>query len=47
MGCKHLAPIIQNAAQGEIYSQYLDFKPRPSLLNWQPEFTLEQGLLNH
>jgi len=44
MGCKHLAPIHQNAAQGEIYSQYLDSSRAHRLLNWQPEFTLEQGL---
>lgn len=44
MGCKHLTPIIQNTAKGEIYSQYLDSSRAERLLNWRPEFTLEQGL---
>ena len=44
MDCKHLTPIIQNTAQGEIYSQYLDLSRARDLLKWQSEFTLEQGL---
>ena len=44
MDCQHLTPIIQNTAQGEIYSQYLDSSRAQRLLNWQPQFTLEQGL---
>jgi CDP-glucose 4,6-dehydratase len=44
MDCQHLAPIIQNSAQGEIRSQYLDSTRAHQLLGWQPNFTLEQGL---
>ncbi len=44
MGCEHIDPIIQNRAQGEIHSQYLDSSRAERLLNWHPEFTLEQGL---
>ncbi len=44
MGCKDIPPIIQNTAQGEIRSQYLDSSRAHQLLNWQSEFTLEQGL---
>jgi CDP-glucose 4,6-dehydratase len=44
MDCQDIAPIIQNSAQGEIYSQYLDSSRAHSLLDWHPNFTLEQGL---
>lgn len=42
--CPHLEPIIQNAAVGEIRSQYLDSQKARSRLNWQPKFSLEAGL---
>ncbi len=44
MNCQDIAPIIQNSAQGEIHSQYLDSSRAYHLLNWQSAFTLEQGL---
>jgi len=44
MGCEHLDPIIQNKAQGEIRSQYLDSSRAYELLVWRPLYTLEQGL---
>ncbi len=44
MNCQHLTPIIQNRAQGEIRSQYLDSTRAEKLLDWTPQFTLENGL---
>ena len=44
MGCEHLKPIIQNAAQGEIHDQYLDSTRAHQILHWKPEYTLETGL---
>jgi CDP-glucose 4,6-dehydratase len=39
-----LKPEIQNQVTNEIRHQYLSSKRARSLLNWTPEFTLEQGL---
>jgi CDP-glucose 4,6-dehydratase len=39
-----LAPDVQNTAQGEIRSQYLSAEKAARLLQWQPSFSLEDGL---
>lgn len=43
-GRDDLEPLIQNTAQGEIHSQYLNSAKATRLLDWRPEYTLEQGL---
>ena len=40
----HIKPIIENSAQGEIHSQYLDSTKANQLLSWEPTYSLEQGL---
>ena len=44
MKCKHIKPEILDCAKGEIFSQYLSSQKAKSVLNWSPQFTLEQGL---
>lgn len=44
MGKNHLQPIILNEAKNEIKHQYLSAKKARNLLNWQPQYTLEDGL---
>ena len=44
MKARHLEPDVQNNASGEIREQYLDAKKAHRVLNWQPQFTLEQGM---
>jgi CDP-glucose 4,6-dehydratase len=44
MGCEHLTPDVQNTAEGEIRSQYLDASKARRLLGWRPRFTLDEGL---
>lgn len=44
MGCEELAPQILNAVVGEIHSQYLCADKARTLLDWQPQQTLDQGL---
>jgi CDP-glucose 4,6-dehydratase len=44
MDLKDLKPIIENVAQGEIKSQYLDSAKAQKKLNWRPEHSLEEGL---
>jgi CDP-glucose 4,6-dehydratase len=44
MDCSHLEPDIQNTAKGEIRSQYLDSTKARSLLSWQPQYSLDEGL---
>jgi len=44
MNCPELEPDVQNTASGEIRAQYLSVGKAHRLLNWQPQFTLEQGL---
>jgi CDP-glucose 4,6-dehydratase len=39
-----LTPDIRNEASNEIRAQYLDSTKARTMLNWQPLFTLEQGL---
>ena len=40
----HLQPDIRSEAENEIKSQYLETTKAARMLNWQPAFTLEQGL---
>jgi CDP-glucose 4,6-dehydratase len=35
---------VQNTASGEIRAQYLSAARAHRVLDWQPQFTLEQGL---
>ena len=44
MNISHLEPIITNTAKGEIHSQYLDSTKAKHDLNWEPSYSLEQGL---
>jgi CDP-glucose 4,6-dehydratase len=44
MNCKQLEPDVQNTASGEIRAQYLSAARAHRVLDWQPQFTLEQGL---
>jgi CDP-glucose 4,6-dehydratase len=44
LGCEDLAPDIQNTAQGEIHSQYLDASKAGRVLGWAPRFGLDDGL---
>ena len=44
MHCQHLQPDVQNNAFGEIREQYLNTDKAARLLNWKPQYTLEQGL---
>ncbi|MDP3685639.1 MAG: GDP-mannose 4,6-dehydratase [bacterium] len=44
MGAEHLAPDIQNVAQGEIHSQALSSVKARTILGWSPRYTLEEGL---
>lgn len=45
MNCQHLEPDVQNTASGEICAQYLSTAKIRRVLDWQPQFTVEQGLL--
>lgn len=44
MNKTHVEPDIQNTAKAEIRDQYLDSAKAHRVLQWQPKFTLEQGL---
>jgi len=44
MGAEHLTPVIQNAAKGEILSQYLSSEKATRVLQWQATCGLEKGL---
>lgn len=44
MDSRHLTPDVQNTAWGEIKDQYLSSAKAIELLNWQPEYTIQQGL---
>jgi CDP-glucose 4,6-dehydratase len=41
-----LEPIVNNNVSNEIRNQYLSAKKARNLLNWQPNYTLEEGLQN-
>lgn len=45
MGCTHLKPHILNQAHSEIRDQTLCSKKAKRVLNWQPHFSLEEGLI--
>jgi len=44
MGCQHVEPQILDCAEGEIRSQHLSAAKARSILGWEPQFNLEQGL---
>ena len=44
MDAEHLKPEILGQGSREIPAQYLDCEKARQLLDWEPEFTLEQGL---
>jgi Nucleoside-diphosphate-sugar epimerases len=44
MNATHLVPQIQNQAKAEIQDQTLSSEKAARLLNWKPEFSLEEGL---
>lgn len=44
MGAEKINPIIQNNAEGEIHSQYLNSARAKKVLGWAPKFTLDEGL---
>jgi CDP-glucose 4,6-dehydratase len=39
-----LQPVVLDQTELEIYAQYLDCSKSQSILNWQPKYTVEQGL---
>lgn len=45
MGCEDLTPIILNLAKAEIKDQTLCSKKAARLLSWNPQYSLEQGLI--
>ncbi len=45
MDKEHLQPEITNTAHGEIHSQYLDSSKANHMLQWEPEYSLENGLI--
>jgi CDP-glucose 4,6-dehydratase len=44
MGCDGLEPEILASAEGEIETQVLSFEKASTLLGWQPQYRLEDGL---
>lgn len=44
MKAKHLKPIIENAARGEIHDQYLDSSKANKKLRWRTDYSLADGL---
>lgn len=44
MNAKHLKPIIENTARGEIHDQYLDSDKARKKLKWQTKYSLTEGL---
>jgi CDP-glucose 4,6-dehydratase len=44
MGKSDLEPVILNEAKNEIKHQYLSAAKARQLLNWEPQYTLEEGL---
>jgi CDP-glucose 4,6-dehydratase len=45
MGCQQYEPDVQNTASGEIRAQYLSAERAHRDLGWEPQYTLEQGLV--
>ncbi len=44
MGKGNIVPTILSEARNEIPHQYLNAEKARGILNWQPNYTLEQGL---
>jgi CDP-glucose 4,6-dehydratase len=44
MNKEELSPQILNSAHGEIHSQYLDCTKAKQILNWQPSYSLKNGM---
>jgi len=44
MHCEHIEPRILDCAEGEIRAQHLSATKARSILGWQPQFDLKQGL---
>ncbi|OLP18648.1 sugar dehydratase [Leptolyngbya sp. 'hensonii'] len=44
MHCEAILPLVQANARGEIHSQHLSALKARTLLEWQPRFSLEEGL---
>lgn len=44
MDCEHLEPVIENAVDGEIHSQFLSADKAHKRLGWRPQYTLQSGL---
>jgi CDP-glucose 4,6-dehydratase len=44
MGCERLTPDVRCTAVGEIHAQFLDSAKARRLLQWRPEFSLEDGM---
>jgi CDP-glucose 4,6-dehydratase len=45
MKTENLEADVRNTAKGEIRSQYLDAQKARSILGWEPQFSLEEGLI--
>jgi CDP-glucose 4,6-dehydratase len=41
----NLEPVVQNNVSNEINKQYLSSKKAREMLNWQPQYTLDEGLI--
>lgn len=44
MGCEHIEPDIRNCAVGEIRDQFLSAERARRILEWRPNYSLEDGL---
>jgi CDP-glucose 4,6-dehydratase len=44
MGREELSPTVLDQASNEIHHQYLSAEKARSMLGWQPDFSLEDGL---
>ncbi len=44
MGCQHLEPVILDKAKAEIKDQYLDSTKAKRVLNWESQYTLDEGM---
>ena len=45
MQCEHVEPIVQNIVSSEIREQYLSAEKARRILDWKPNYTLHEGLL--
>jgi len=44
MNCEDIEPTILDCAEGEIRNQYLSAAKAQDVLQWEPQFGLEEGL---